>query len=87
MTAYEQTFESNLQKVELLVNEEDHWKKLKVFPDYAEEVTEEDDAENEDSNEDNLVETLKDGGAFMEPENVRYNLRRGAKKHEGFYRE
>ena len=87
LTAYEQTFESNLQKVELLVNEEDHWKKLKVFPDYAEEITEEDDAENGDSNEENLVETLKDGGAFMEPENARYNLRRGAKKHEGFYRE
>ena len=87
MTAYEQTLESNLQKAELLINEEDHWKKLKVLPDDVKEITEEDGVDNDDGNEDNIVETLKDGGAFIETENARYNLRRGVKKQEGFYRE
>ena len=85
ITAYEQTLESNLQKAELLVNEQGHWKRLKVLPEDVREITEEDGVDNDEP--ENIVETLEDGGAFIEAENTRYNLRRGAKKQEGFYRE
>ena len=85
INAYEQTLESNLQKAEILVNGQGHWKRLKALPEDVREITEEDDVDNDEPEK--IVETLEDGGAFIEAENTRYNLRSRAKKQDGFYKE